>query len=87
MTNLVEGAGALLSGPAAAGLQDPGEVLARSQQVGHRGPALTAQGRSQRLVNAGQLFSACLEETEGERGWNLRAGALRSLEPARFLLR
>lgn len=62
LTHLVKSAGSLLSGPAAARLQDLGEVLASSQEVRHRGSALTAQGRSQRLVNVGELFSTCLEK-------------------------
>lgn len=62
LTNLVQSASSLLSGPAAARLQDLGEVLASSQEVRHRGSALTTQGRSQRLVNVSELFSACLEK-------------------------
>lgn len=83
LTNLVQSAGGLLSGPAAAGLQDLGEVLASSQEVGHRGSALAAQGRSQRLVDAGQTFSTCLERKVN--AVELLSGS--SKDPARFLLR
>lgn len=86
LTHLVKSASGLLSGPAAARLQDLGEVLASSQEVGHRGSALAAQGRSQRLVNVGELFSTCLEK-KGERGLNFCVGPLRNLDPAKFLLR